>query len=132
MGRTFAKHVAILVAIGALAPLPVLAADVGSEIVTAGTHADLASQASDLNGVQMHLHHALNCLVGPKGQGFDAKQMNPCANSGDGAIPDTSDPTKKLALQAAAAKVSAGLAAADITTAKADATAAANMLKTIK
>ena len=49
-------------------------------------------------GVQAHLHHTLNCLVGPGGDGFDAKQMNPCAQAGNGAIPDAKDakpdPTK--------------------------------------
>ena len=125
-------RLAIAVAISALAPLPALAADVGSEIVTAGTHADLASQAADLNGVHMHLHHAVNCLVGPSGKGFDAKQMNPCANSGNGAIPDSADPAKKQALQAAADKAETGIASSDIATAKAAAVATAGMLKTIK
>ncbi|MBI3676673.1 MAG: hypothetical protein HY243_08660 [Proteobacteria bacterium] len=40
-------------------------ADAKSEVVTAWTHADLASKAGDLSGVTMHLHHVLNCLVGP-------------------------------------------------------------------
>ena len=126
------NRLAIAVAIGALAPLPALAADVSSEIVTAGTHADLAAQAADLDGVHMHLHHAVNCLVGPSGKGYDAKQMNPCANSGNGAIPDSADPTKKTALQAAADKAQTGIASSDIATAKAAATATAGMLKTIK
>ncbi|HEY4124775.1 MAG TPA: hypothetical protein VGM36_09185, partial [Rhizomicrobium sp.] len=71
------------------------AADVKSEIVTAETHAGLAAKATTLDGVHMHLHHALNCLAGPNGAGYDAKQMNPCANSGNGAIADTTDAAKK-------------------------------------
>ncbi len=125
-------RLAVAVAVGTLVPLPVLAADVGSEIVTAGTHANLASQAADLDGVHMHLHHAVNCLVGPSGKGFDAKQMNPCANSGNGAIPDTTDAAKKAKLQAAADKASSGIASSDIATAKAAATATADMLKSLK
>jgi hypothetical protein len=89
---------------------PALAADLKSEIVAAATHAGLAAQATNIDGVHMHLHHTLNCLAGPKGAGFDAKEMNPCANSGDGAIPDTSDATKKKALEAAAAKATSGIA----------------------
>ena len=54
------------------------AADVGSEITNAQTHAGLAASAANLDGVHMHMHHALNCLVGPKGDGFDSSQMNPC------------------------------------------------------
>jgi len=121
-----------------LAPLTLVAglalatnalADAASETVTAATHAELAAGASDLNGVHTHLHHALNCLVGPGGQGFDAKELNPCAQSGNGAIPDTGDSAKKSSLEAAVEKVRAGLAANDMKAAKADASAAGSMLK---
>lgn len=115
-----------------LAPLPVFAADASGEIVTAATHADLASNASDLAGTQMHLHHALNCLVGPGGMGFDPKNMNPCANSGSGAIPDTADASKKKALQVAADSARAGLAAHDMATAQKKASETATELKAIK
>jgi hypothetical protein len=117
------KKIAILAAI-LIGSVPALAADLGSEITNAATHAGLASQASDLNGVHMHLHHALNCLVGPSGVGFDAKQMNPCANSGAGAIPDASDPAMKQALENAADSARAGIASSDIAAAKADASKA--------
>jgi hypothetical protein len=115
-----------------LAPLPVLAADPAGEIVTARTHADLASKASDLAGAQMHLHHALNCLVGPGGAGFDPKSMNPCANAGTGAIPDTADAAKKTALEAAADKARAGIAASDAGIARKDAADTAAALAAIK
>ena len=115
-----------------LAPVSVLAADPAGEIVTASTHADLASKAADLAGTQMHLHHALNCLVGPGGAGFDPKNMNPCANAGAGAIPDTADAAKKKALEAAADTARAGLAAADMATAQKDAASAATALKAVK
>jgi hypothetical protein len=105
------------------------AADASSETVTAATHAGLAAGASDLKGVHTHLQHALNCLVGPKGKGFDLKQMNPCAESGQGAIPDTADAAKKASLEAAADKARAGLAANDMKVAKENAAAAAAMLK---
>ena len=57
-----------------------------------------AAQATDLNTVHMHLHHALNCLVGPNGKGFDAKEMNPCAHAGnaDNTIDDTSSMVELL------------------------------------
>jgi hypothetical protein len=115
-----------------LAPVSVLAADPAGEIVTAATHADLASKASDLAGTQMHLHHALNCLVGSAGTGYDAKNMNPCANAGGGAIPDTADAAKKKALEAAAATAREGLAAGDLATAQKDAASTAMALKAIK
>lgn len=120
--------VPLAVAAGLALASPALA-DAASETVTAATHAELAAGAADLNGVHTHLHHALNCLVGPGGNGFDAKELNPCAQSGKGAIPDTTDPTKKASLEAAAEKARAGIAASDAKTAKADASSVASMLK---
>jgi hypothetical protein len=116
----------------ALVPLPVLAADVAGEISTAATHATLAAQSGALDGVHTHLHHTLNCLVGPGGTGFDAKQINPCAGSGSGAIPDESDAAKKKSLEGTANTVRAGIAAADMATAVKAANEAATELKAVK
>lgn len=115
-----------------LAPLPVLAADVAGEISTAATHSDLAAKATVIGTVQMHLHHTLNCLVGPGGDGFDAKQINPCAGSGSGAIPDMADAAKKKALAGAAATVRTGLATTDLATAQKAANDATAQLSAIK
>ncbi|HEY8949096.1 MAG TPA: hypothetical protein VIM56_09465 [Rhizomicrobium sp.] len=104
-------------------------ADVKSEIVTAETHAGLAAKATALDGVHMHLHHAVNCLVGANGKGFDAKQLNPCAHNGNGAIPDTVDAAKKAKLQAAVDKAETGIAATDLATAQKAATDTEAMLK---
>jgi len=76
-------------------------ADGHSEIVLAEQHAGLAAGSGDIAMVHAHLHHTLNCLVGPGGAGFDANQMNPCANAGHGAIPDNGV-LKSLPLKAAA------------------------------
>lgn len=112
------------------AGLPAIAwADAASETVTAQMHADLAAHATDLAGVQMHLHHALNCLVGPGGEGFDPKQMNPCANAGKGAIPDSTDAAQKKELAAVATELKTGIAATDIKSAQKVATDTAAMLK---
>jgi len=128
------RNIVIGAAIAALilVPAPLFAADAASEVVTAGTHADLAAKASDLTSVQMHLHHALNCLVGPGGKDFDTKNLNPCANAGNGAIPDEADAGKKAKLEAAANTLRAGIAAKDLKTAQNDATSAANELKAVK
>lgn len=111
-----------------LMPSAVLA-DAHSEIVNAATHAGLAAAAADIAGVHQHLHHALNCLVGPGGNGFDAKEMNPCAQAGSGAIPDTADAAKKAALEAAAAKAAAGIADTSLTSAQKTAADVSAMLK---
>ena len=119
-----------LFAVAACGLLSVTArADSASETVTAMTHANLAAAAADINGVHMHLHHALNCLVGPNGNGFDAKELNPCANAGRGAIPDATDAAKKKTLGAAADKLRAGIASSDLKTAQQAGTDAATMLK---
>ncbi|MBV9542369.1 MAG: hypothetical protein JO167_13995 [Alphaproteobacteria bacterium] len=113
-----------------LAPVPALA-DAHGEIVTAMTHADLASKAGDAAGTKMHLQHALNCLVGPAGQGFDAKALNPCANAGAGAIPDSADPGAKARLQTVATKIAMGMTSTDDKALKSTATSAASELKVI-
>jgi hypothetical protein len=111
---------------------PALAADLGGEITNAATHAGLAAQASDIATVHSHLHHTINCLVGPGGAGFDSKELNPCANTGSGAISDSSNPQTKQVLEAALAKANSGLAATDLAAAQKDASDTQSMLKTVK
>jgi len=111
---------------------PALAADLKGEIVNATEHAEYAAEASAIAEVHAHLHHALNCIVGPAGNGFDSKEMNPCAGSGNGIIPDEKDAAAKTALEGAAAKARDGLATDDVAKAKADANAVANVLKGLK
>ena len=108
------------------------AADLGSEITNAQTHAGLAASAANLDGVHMHLHHALNCVVGPAGDGFDAKQMNPCAQSGNGALTDETDAAKKAKLMTAKGQLQNGIAATDLKAAQAAATAAQTTIASAK
>jgi len=111
---------------------PVLGADPKGEITTAAQHASLAAQASDIAGVKMHLHHTLNCLEGPKGADFSKADMNPCANSGNGAIPDSTNPTTTASLQSAVGQAVSGLKTSDLKTAQGDASATAATLQAIK
>jgi hypothetical protein len=104
---------------------PAFAVALGAEIANAHTHAALAAKAGTIDGVHMHMHHSLNCLVGPNGEGFDASQMNPCAKAGNGAIPDETDAAKKAKLESAKAELTKGLADTDLKTAQAAATSAA-------
>jgi hypothetical protein len=107
-------------------------ADVAGEIAIAQTHAGLAGKATAIDGVHMHLHHALNCLVGPAGTGFDPGNANPCAKAGNGAIADSTDAAQKAKLEAAVAKAQAGIAATDLAAAQADATATADAIGAAK
>lgn len=91
-------------------PLVALAAgDAAKEASTAATHASLSAKADSLKMAHAHLHHTLNCLVGPKGHGFDAKAENPCKDIGDGAIPDTADAAQKKKLEHVAMQARAAL-----------------------
>jgi hypothetical protein len=119
----------IVLAAGLVFAPAVAYADAVSETVTAQTHADLAAHASDLMGVHMHLHHAVNCLVGPAGTGFDTKELNPCANAGNGAIPDTTDAGRKKLLEQAVTKAESGIASEHLAAARKDASETAAMLK---
>jgi hypothetical protein len=119
------------IATGILIALPTFAqaADPAQEAATAAIHAGLAAQGTSVEQVHMHLHHTVNCLVGPKGQGFDAKQANPCQKLGDGAIPDAADQALKAKLNTALGKAEAGLKSDDLAAARKAATEAEAALK---
>ena len=105
------------------------AGDSSREASTAASHAGYAAKAADIKQVHMHLHHVVNCLVGPKGEGFDANEANPCAAMGNGAIPDANDPVKKAKLTHAAEIAEKGLATDDMMEAKKQASATEMALK---
>ena len=127
-----AVSIACLAGASLLFSATAFAADLGSEITNAQTHAGLAASAGKIDGVHMHMHHALNCLVGPQGEGFDAKQMNPCAQSGNGAIPDSTDAAKKAKLETAKTQLVAGIASDDLKTAQTAASTAQTTIASAK
>src|SRR2546423_15024859 len=97
-----AKYMLVGAGLAILAAFPAAAQmDVGKEVSTAANHAGLASKAADLKGVQMHLQHVVNCLVGPKDSNFNEAAGNPCKDQGNGAIADTTDAAKRKPLQKA-------------------------------
>ena len=55
---------------------------------TAIAHAGMALGAKELKIAHMHLHHVINCLVGPAGKDFNAHFADPCKGMGQGAIVD--------------------------------------------
>jgi hypothetical protein len=91
---------------------------VGKEIATAAQHAGYAADSTAIGMAHAHLHHTVNCLVGPHGDGFEAKELNPCKDFGNGAIPDTEDAMKLKSLRAALGLAEAGLKSDDLDTAK--------------
>ena len=112
-----------------LTPHPSAAADATEQVATAAEHAGYAAGSDQIEGVQTHLHHVVNCLVGPEGEGFDADELNPCADLGNGAIPDTADAEQKQVLEDALAEAMAGLEANELEGAQAHASEAASMLE---
>jgi hypothetical protein len=129
------KTIGIAVAIGFAAVFVAgasLAADVKGEISTAEEHAGYSAVAKSIDEAHMHLHHTINCIVGPKGAGFDATQINPCAGRGNGAIPDSSDAGVKQKLQAAADEAQKGLAGSDLKAAQQSAAQTVSMLKALE
>jgi hypothetical protein len=102
-----------------------------TEATTAHTHAVLAQSATPLAMAQLHLHHVVNCLVGPKGSGFDAAAGNPCKGQGDGAIKDgASDSALEAKLKSALAYAQSGLKSTSLATVQEDAGKAAAALGT--
>lgn len=63
--------------------------DAAKELATASTHAQLSAASQSVTVAAMHLHHTINCLVGPHGRGFDAAAGNPCKSMGAGALQDS-------------------------------------------
>lgn len=114
--RNLASSALALTACVALAPGMALA-DAAMAKATAAQHAGLAAGSGDLNGVRMHLHHTLNCLVGPDGEGFDQSAGNPCGEAG-GVIPQTADAEMKEKLMGIAHQVHDAIMAEDAAAAK--------------
>ena len=100
-----------------------------TEVSTAHTHAVLAQSATPLTMAHMHLHHVINCLVGPAGRGFDAAAGDPCKGQGNGALKDAaSDSALEAKLKSALADARSGLKSSSLETAHQDAGKAAAAL----
>ena len=59
-----------------------------AQLKTAIAHAGYAENAGSMTEVTMHLHHVLNCLVGPNDKMFDKAAGDPCQGQGNGIMPD--------------------------------------------
>jgi hypothetical protein len=138
MKQTIVTKPAARVLAGAAALMPVLLSapsaaaapgDAAKETQTAAVHAGYAKAANAVGMVQLHLHHALNCLVGPGGKGYDAAPGDPCKGMGNGAVNDVGDAKKKDLLQKAVEAAVSGIAATDVAAAKKNAAEAESLLK---
>ncbi len=125
------KKIGLLAACAAFAATPALA-DTAAELNIAQNHAGMAAKSADLKTAQMHLHHAVNCLVGASGAGYDASNANPCAKAGNGALADANG-DQRAKIQAAVADAQLGLVpTADLATAQKAAQATADAIGNAK
>jgi len=66
-----------------------LVSQIQTELKTATFHSgELAQKVNTVAGVQLHLHHVINCIEGPSGADFFAQAGYPCQGQGNGIIPD--------------------------------------------
>src|SRR3569833_971314 len=104
----------LLAGVVVLLPLAAYAVDLPVELSAAQMTARSGSRnLLKIEDVHQRMQSAINCLVGPKGEGFDAAAPNPCAASGNGVIPDTADPAKRARFQEAVEKLKSGLPVTD-------------------
>ena len=122
-----------IVAISALClGVPASAADLAVEkIATQITARSASRNVQRIEDVHQRMQSAINCLVGPKGEGFDMAAPNPCAASGNGLIPDTADAGKKEEYRTVVAKLKTGIATSDRGAAMQIALEAADMIVSI-
>ena len=100
------------------------------QVATATAHAGMALGASDLKMAHAHLHHVVNCLVGPSGKAFDAKAADPCKGQGQGAIVDAKgDAATEARLHTALGEAEQGLKTTTLDSAHADAQKVLNTLQ---
>lgn len=92
---------------------PAAAGDAAKQVKTAIQHLEFAGKADGLKMTQAHAQHALNCLVGPGGDAFDAGPGNPCSGMGSGAINDAYDSDRKQTLEKAADAAAEAVSADD-------------------
>ena len=125
MTKKFTQWLPMLLLAIAL-PVVAQAADsdsaVSKQMGTASAHAGMALGAADLKLAHTHLHHVINCLVGPNGKGFDAQEEDPCKGMGQGAIVDAKgDAANESRLHAALTQAEHGVKATTLDAAHADA-----------
>ena len=103
------RTLALCVSLAFVVATPAVAADAVKEQTAAAFHAGLAAGAKDIKTVRMHLHHVINCLVGPAGTGFDGNEMNPCKDLGSGLVTDTPPGSVHQQFENALTRAQAGL-----------------------
>lgn len=123
---SFAFAIGLMLAV----PCSFAAGNASQEIATAAAHAQMAAAAADKSTADMHLHHVINCLVGPGDRRYDAQAGDPCKGMGNGAMHDLGHaPAEHVRLQQALTQAERGLHADSLDTTHEAAKLAAEALK---
>lgn len=123
---SFAFAIGLMLAV----PCSFAAGNASQEIATAAAHAQMAAAAADRTTADMHLHHAINCLVGSSDKRYDAQAGDPCKGMGNGAIHDLGHaPAEHVRLQQALMQAERGLHADSLDATHAAAKRVAEALK---
>ena len=106
----------------------------GREMAAAQYHAHAVQMMTTVANAQLHLHHAINCLVGVNGAGYSAAAERlsgrPCKDLGHGAIADSaSSGARHAALETALGAAQAGIHASQLKQVQADAVRAVAALR---
>ncbi|HEX7325245.1 MAG TPA: hypothetical protein VF292_07815 [Rhodanobacteraceae bacterium] len=103
MKRFFAVTAAVALGSAFSMSAPAATGNANKEIATALIHANVASKVDSLSGVHLHLHHVLNCVLGPHSKQYSAAAEKlsayKCVGLGNGALPDSRDPAVRSDLQ---------------------------------
>lgn len=100
------------------------------EVNTAHAHALMAQNSTTVPAAHTHLHHVINCLVGPDGSDYDAAAGTPCKGQGDGALKDAAnDSALEGKLKVALADARSGLKSNSLGAVQKDAAKAAGALE---
>ncbi len=87
--------VVMLVVAALLVPFAALGADMTSaarrELDTAITHAGFAAGYSNTAEIELHLHHAVNCIEGKSGKNYFKGSGDVCEGMGNGILADLKD-----------------------------------------
>jgi hypothetical protein len=112
-----------------LSGVTLAAANGSKEVQTAIEHAGFAGNAKATDQVHLHLHHVINCLVGPKGKDYYVAAGDPCKGEGGGALNDVRNPAQQKYLQQALALAKTGVTISHQAPARNVAVAVGDLLK---
>lgn len=125
MNKLVALGIAVALATGTACANPAQNA-AAREMAAAQYHVHAVQMMTTVANAQLHLHHAINCLVGVNGAGYSAAAERlsgmPCKGLGHGAIADSaSSGPRHAALEMALGAAQAGVEASQLKQVQADA-----------